>query len=119
MASASSSNSEARISSSPPAGRVGSDNAVACAVRNASWISSSSWKRRALSAKIRYVRMRVEVPHAVPLCVLEQLHHVERVADALGAEPEVLVVLADPLRVEVDVEELPVPQRLRGRVREG
>ena len=35
-----------------------------------------------------------------------------------GAEAEVLVVLADPLRVEVDVEELPVPQRLGDAVGE-
>ena len=58
------------------------------------------------------VGVGVEVPHAVPPCVLEELHDVEGVADALGAEPEVLVELADPLRVEVDVEELAVPEGL-------
>ena len=44
------------------------------------------------------VGVRVEVAHAVPAGVLEQLHEVERVADALGAEAEVLVVLAGTLR---------------------
>ena len=52
------------------------------------------------------------------LRVLEHLHRVERVADAFGPEAEVLVVLADALAVEVDVEQLVVPQRLRDRVRE-
>ena len=58
------------------------------------------------------VGVGVEVAHARPARVLEQLHEVEGVADALGPEPEVLVELADALRVEVDVEQLPVPQRL-------
>ena len=65
------------------------------------------------------VRMGVEVAHAVPPCVLQQLHHVEGVADALGAEAEVLVELPDPLRVEVDVEELVVPEGLRHGLGEG
>src|SRR5690606_41085889 len=55
---------------------------------------------------------------SVPPRILEQPHQVEGVADALGAEAEVLVELADPLGVEVDVEQLPVPQRLRDAVRE-
>jgi len=42
--------------------------------------------------------------HPRPLRVLEQLHGVERVADALGAEAEVLVELADALPVQIDVE---------------
>ena len=58
----------------------------------------------------------VEVPHAVPAGVLEELHHIERITDPLGAEPEVLVELSDPLGVEVDVEELALPQGLRDRL---
>ena len=57
------------------------------------------------------VGVGVEVAHPVPPGVLEQLHQVERVTDALAPEAEVLVVLADALGVEVDVEELVVPQR--------
>ena len=41
------------------------------------------------------VGVGVEVAHAVPAGVLEQPHEVEGVADALGAEAEVLVELAD------------------------
>ena len=58
------------------------------------------------------VGVGVEVPHALPPRVLEQLDDVEGVTDAFGAEPEVLVELADPLGVEVDVEELVVPEGL-------
>ncbi len=56
------------------------------------------------------------MPHALPPCVLEDLYDVEGVADAFGAEPEVLVELADPLRVQVDVEELAVPEGLGNAV---
>ena len=41
------------------------------------------------------VGVGVEVAHAVPARVLQELHEIERVPDALGAEPEVLVELAD------------------------
>ena len=64
------------------------------------------------------VGVGVEVPHAVPAGVLEQADQVEGVADAFGSEAEVLVVLPDPLRVEVDVEQLPLPQGLGDGVRE-
>ena len=62
------------------------------------------------------VRVRVEVPHAGPLRVFEQLHEIERVADAFRAEPKILVVLPDHLRVQIDVEEFVLPQRLRDAV---
>ena len=65
------------------------------------------------------VRVGVEVPHALPAGVLEELDDIEGVTDALGAEAEVLVELPDPLGVEVDVKELVVPERLRDGVREG
>ena len=60
--------------------------------------------------------MRVEVAHAVPARVFEQLDQIERVANALGAKTEVLVVLARHLAVEIDVEQLLGPQRLRDGV---
>ena len=47
---------------------------------------------------------------------LEQAHEQEGLLEVLGAEAEVLVVAADALRVEVDVEELARPQRLADRV---
>ena len=50
--------------------------------------------------------------------VLEQLDQEQAVLDADRAEAEVLVVAADALAVQVDVEELPGPQRLRHRVQE-
>ena len=56
--------------------------------------------------------MGVEVAHARPTRVLEQLDQVEGVPDPFAAEAEVLVVTADALGVEVDVEELAVPERL-------
>ena len=65
------------------------------------------------------VGVGVEVAHALPARVLQQLHQVEGVADALGAEAVVLVELAGPLAVEVDVEQLAVPQRLGHGVVEG
>ena len=42
----------------------------------------------------------------------------ERLFEILGTEPEVLVVTADPLRVEIDVEQLVGPQRLGDAVDE-
>ena len=96
----------------PPSGRVGTASSSTFAVASAAWISGSSWKRRALSREdqvgadaaagevphavgvLGAVRVGVEVAHAVVAGVLEQLHEVERVPDALGAEAEVLVVLA-------------------------
>jgi hypothetical protein len=92
----------------PPGGSVGTASSDTFATSSAAWISGSSWKRCALS--------RVEVAHAVVAGALQELDEVEGVADALGSEPEVLVVLAGSLRVEVDVEELPVPERLRDRM---
>ena len=65
------------------------------------------------------VGVGVEVPHAVPPGVLEDLDDVEGVTDPLGAETEVLVELADPLGVEVDVEELLLPEGLGDGVGEG
>ena len=50
---------------------------------------------------------------AVVARVLEQLDEEEPVLEAHGAEAEVLVVAADALAVQVDVEELARPERLR------
>ena len=64
------------------------------------------------------VGVGVEVPRAVVAGLLEQLDQEEGVLDVLRAEAQVLVVAADLLAVEVDVEELAVPERLgdaRGR----
>src|ERR687892_909614 len=62
------------------------------------------------------VGVGVEVPHPVPAGLLQQLRQVEGVANPLAAEAEVLVELADALGVEVDVEELAVPEALAHRV---
>src|SRR3954464_1378230 len=66
----------------------------------------------------RAVRVAVEVPHAGPLRVLEQLDEEERGLRILAAEAMVLIVAAGLLRVEIDVEELPRLERLRDTVRE-
>ena len=63
-------------------------------------------------------RPGVEVAGAVVARVLEQLDEEEGVLEADRAEAEVLVVAADPLGVEVDVEELAGPERLRHAVQE-
>jgi hypothetical protein len=63
--------------------------------------------------------VRVEVARPGVARALEQPHEQELLLEVLGAEAEVLVVAADPLRVEVDVEELAGPQRLADRVVEG
>jgi len=64
------------------------------------------------------VRMAVEVAHAVPAGVLQELDQVEGVAHALGAEA-VVVELAGPLGIQIDMEELPLPERLGHAVVEG
>ena len=64
------------------------------------------------------VGVRVEVPRPVVARALEQAHEVEGLLEVLGPEAEVLVVAADPLAVEVDVEELARPQRLPDAVQE-
>ncbi len=56
--------------------------------------------------------------HPLPARLFEELDDVERVADAFGAEAEVLVEFPDPLGVQVDVEQLVLPQGLGDRVRE-
>ena len=61
------------------------------------------------------VRVAVEVAHARPLRVLEQLHEEERALLIFAAEAQVLVVAARLLPVEVDVEELARLERLRRR----
>ena len=68
-------------------------------------------------------RLVVEVPRAVVggrrrAAVLQQVDQDERVEQVAVAEDQVLVVLGAALAVEVDVEELAVPQRLRDAVRE-
>ena len=62
------------------------------------------------------VGVAVEVPHAGPLRVLEQLHEEERALHVLAAEAQVLVEAARLLGVQVDVEELAGFQRLRDAV---
>ena len=94
-------------------GSVGIGQLVDLATTSASWISASSRNRSRLLPQdqvgahaaagevpdagfvLGAVGVRVEVAHARAIRVLEQLHEVERVPDALGPEPEVLVVLAD------------------------
>src|SRR5690349_901930 len=49
------------------------------------------------------IRVTVEVSHARPARVLEQLDEEERPLGVLAAEPEVLVEAAGLLRVQVDV----------------
>ena len=46
------------------------------------------------------------------------MHEQERLLQVLGAEPVVLVVASDALTVQVDVEQLPRPQRLGDGVHE-
>ena len=58
------------------------------------------------------VGMGVEVAGPVVPGELEQAHEMEGLLEVLGAEAEVLVIAADPLAVEVDVEQLARPQRL-------
>ena len=53
------------------------------------------------------IRMRVEVPRAVVADVLQQLHEEERALDVGRPEAEILVVAAQLLVVQVDVEQLP------------
>ena len=57
-------------------------------------------------------RLEVEVPGAVVAAVLHDVDGPERPAGVAGAEAQVLVVARAGLAVEVDVEELAVPQRL-------
>ena len=57
-------------------------------------------------------RLEVEVPRAVVAAVLDDVDGPERAAGVAGAEAQVLVVARAGLAVEVDVEELAVPQRL-------
>src|SRR5262249_32765097 len=61
----------------------------------------------------RAIGVAVEVSHATPLRVLEQLHEEERAFDVLTAEAKVLIEAPRLLRVEVDVEELVRLERLR------
>ncbi len=74
--------------------------------------------------RLRPVRLVVEVPgpvvggSAVGAAVLEQVDQRERVEEVTVAEDEVLVELGAVLAVQVDVEELVVPERLRHRVGE-
>ena len=63
-------------------------------------------------------RLRVEVARPVVAGVLEQLDEEERVLQADRAEAEVLVIAPDALGVEVDVEQLAGPERLRDPVEE-
>lgn len=63
-------------------------------------------------------RLVVEVPRAVVAAVLQQVHQEEGVLHVAVAEDQVLVEPGAVLAVEVDVEELAVPERLRDAVRE-
>ena len=62
-------------------------------------------------------RLVVEVHRAVVAAGLERVHHPERAAHVARAEPQVLVVPRPVLSVQVDVEQLAVPQRLGDAVR--
>ena len=62
-------------------------------------------------------RLVVEVHRAVVAAGLERVHHPERAAHVARAEPQVLVVPRPVLPVQVDVEQLAVPQRLGDAVR--
>ncbi len=64
------------------------------------------------------IGVAVEMPHAGPLRVLEQLHEEERALHVLAAEAEILVEASRLLGVQVDVKELAGFQRLRDAVRE-
>ena len=57
-------------------------------------------------------RLEVEVDRAVVAAGEQGVDHPERTAHVAGAEAQVLVVLRAVLAVEVDVEELALPQRL-------
>ena len=57
-------------------------------------------------------RLVVEVARAVVAVVLQQVDQVERALQVAVAEDEVLVVLDAVLAVEIDVEELALPERL-------
>ena len=99
------------------------------------WTSGSARKARDLLAQDQVVahaaggrgphavhvlgarRLEVEVPRAVVAAVLQDVDGPERAAGVAGAEAEVLVVAGAGLAVEVDVEELAVPQRLGDAVR--
>src|SRR5437763_11378818 len=62
-------------------------------------------------------RLVVEVHRAVVAAGLERVHHPERAAHVARAEPQVLVVPRPVLPVQVDVEQLAVPQRLGDAMR--
>ena len=64
------------------------------------------------------VGVRVEVARRVVADVLEELHQEERRLDVRGAEPEVLIVAAGILVVQIDVEQLAGLPRLGDRVQE-
>ena len=64
------------------------------------------------------VGVGVEVERPRVARPLEQADEVEGLLEVLGAEAVVLVEAADPLPVEVDVEELARPQRLPDAVQE-
>ena len=63
-------------------------------------------------------RLVVEVPRAGVAAGLQRVDGPERAAQVAGAEAQVLVEARAVLAVEVDVEQLAVPQRLRDAVRE-
>src|SRR5881409_3032814 len=54
----------------------------------------------------------IEVAHARPFGVFEQLDEEEGTLGIVAAEPQVLVIAADLLAVQVDVEQLPRVERL-------
>src|ERR1035441_5551074 len=62
-------------------------------------------------------RLEVEVHRAVVAAGLQGVHHPERAARIPGPEPQILVVARAVLPVQVDVEQLAVPQCLRDTVR--
>ena len=64
------------------------------------------------------VGVAVEVAHARPLGVFEQLHQEEGALLVFAGEAQVLVVAAGLLAVQVDVEELARFERLADAVRE-
>ena len=64
------------------------------------------------------VGVAIEVPHAGPLGILEELDEEERALGIVAAESQILVVAPNLLAVEIDVEQLPGLERLGDGVRE-
>ena len=64
------------------------------------------------------VRVAIEVTHAFPLRILEQLYEEERALHVFATEAKILIESARLLSVQIDVKELACLERLRHAVRE-